>query len=96
MLVETDLSMAGYRGAAVPPMQKRTIEALQALPGVKSVGLIDRLPLYYGANSTNVFTDKTTDFRPANVTAEADLQSIPRILRCCPDAFAGRQGFHLA
>jgi predicted permease len=76
MLVETDLSMAGYRGDAVPPMQKRTIEALQALPGVKSVGLIDRLPLYYGANSTNVFTDKTTDFRPANVAAEAMIYKV--------------------
>ena len=76
MLVETDLSMAGYRGDSVLPMQKRTIEALQVLPGVKSVGLIDRLPLYYGANSTNVFTDKTTDFRPANVTAEAMIYKV--------------------
>ena len=76
MLVETDLSMAGYRGDSVQPMQERTIEALRALPGIKSVGLIDRLPLYYGANSTNVFTDKTTDFRPANVAAEAMIYKV--------------------
>ena len=75
-LVETALSMAGYSGDSVPAMQKRMIDALQAIPGVKSVGLIDRLPLYYGANSTNVFTDKTTDLRPSNAAAEVMLYRI--------------------
>jgi hypothetical protein len=58
MLVETALSMAGYSGDSVPAMQKRMIDALQSIPGVKSVGLVDRLPLFYGANGANVFTDK--------------------------------------
>jgi predicted permease len=70
MLVETGLSMAGYRGDAVPSMQKRMIDALKTIPGVKSVGLVDRLPLYYGANTSTVFTDKTSDLRPANAAAE--------------------------
>jgi predicted permease len=76
MLVETAMSMAGYSGDSAPAMQKRMIDALQTIPGVKSVGLIDRLPLYYGANSTNVFTDKTTDLRPANAAAEVMLYNI--------------------
>ena len=76
MLVETALSMAGYSGDSEPAMQKRMIDALETIPGVKSVGLVDRLPLYYGANSTNVFTDKTTDLRPANAAAEAMLYNI--------------------
>jgi predicted permease len=76
MLVETALSMAGYSGDAVPTMQKRMIDALQAIPGVETVGLIDRLPLYYGANSMNVFSDKTSDLRPANVAAEAMVYNI--------------------
>jgi predicted permease len=76
MLVETALSMAGYRGDSVPAMQKRMIDALQSIPGVKSVGLVDRLPLFYGANSANVFTDKTTDLRPANAAAEAVVYNI--------------------
>jgi predicted permease len=71
MLVETALSMAGYRGDTVPAMQKRIINALETIPGVQSVGLVDRLPLYYGANSSYVFTDKTSDLRPANAAAEA-------------------------
>ena len=41
MLASTDLSMAGYSGERVPAMQKRMIEALEAIPGVKSVGLAD-------------------------------------------------------
>ena len=41
MLVDTDLSMAGYSGDRVPPMQKRMIEAVETIPGVESVGLAD-------------------------------------------------------
>jgi predicted permease len=76
MLVETALNMAGYSGDALATMQKRMIDALETIPGVKSVGLVDRLPLYYGANSTNVFTDKTSDLRPANAAAEAMIYNI--------------------
>jgi predicted permease len=76
MLVETALSMAGYSGDSVPIMQKRMIDALETIPGVKSVGSVDRLPLYYGANSSNVFTDKTTDLRPSNAAAEAMMYNI--------------------
>src|SRR4029077_18868051 len=76
LLVETALSMAGYSADRAPAMQKRMIDALETIPGVKSVGLVDRLPLYYGANSSNVFTDKTTDLRPANAAAEAMIYSI--------------------
>ena len=76
MLVETALSMAGYRGDAVPTMQKRMIDALETIPNIKSVGLIDRLPLYYGANSETVFSDKTADLRPANGAAEAMVYKV--------------------
>ncbi len=76
MLVETALSMAGYSGEQVPTMQKRMIDSSTAIPGVKSVGLVDRLPLYYGANSTHVFTDNTSDLRPANAAAEPALYNI--------------------
>jgi predicted permease len=76
VLVETGLSMAGYSADSVPAMQKRMINALEAIPGVKSVGLVDRLPLYYGANGTHVFTDKTADLRPSNAAAETVIYNI--------------------
>ena len=44
MLVETDLSMAGYSGDGVPAMQKRMIDAMETIPGVKSVGLVGQYP----------------------------------------------------
>jgi predicted permease len=76
ILVETSLNMGGYTGDQVPAMQKRMIDALETIPGVKSVGLVDRLPLYYGNNGANVFTDQTTDLRPANATAWAATYNI--------------------
>ena len=77
MLVDTDLSMAGYRGEKVPAMQKRMIDAMQTIPGVTSVGLIDSPPLANGRpNVSTVFTDETTDLRPANAAADAIMYSI--------------------
>jgi predicted permease len=76
LLVETSLSMAGYSADRAPAMQKRMIDAFETIAGVKSVGLVDRLPLYYGANSSNVFTDETTDLKPANAAAQAMMYNI--------------------
>ena len=76
ILVETDLGMGGYRGDNVPAMQKRMIDALAVIPGVISVGSVDRPPLYYGANTANVFTDETADLTPSNVAAEAATYNI--------------------
>ena len=75
-LIETDLNMAGYRGDQLPAMQKRMIDSLQTIPGVESVGLVDRLPLYYGANESNLFTDSTTDLRPSNAAAVVMLYNV--------------------
>jgi predicted permease len=71
MLVETELSMAGYRGDQVPAMQKRMIDSVAAIPGVESVGLIGRPPLYGGGFGAAVYTDQTTDLRPSNAAATA-------------------------
>jgi len=77
MLVDTDLSMADYRGDAVPRMQKRIIDAVQKIPGVESVGLINTAPLVAGGFSGSlVFTDGVADLRPSNSVAEAYMFSI--------------------
>jgi predicted permease len=70
-LVSTALRMGGYGGEAAHIMQKKMIDAVAAIPGVQSVGVVDRLPLYYGANGGNVFRDETADLRPANAAAYA-------------------------
>jgi predicted permease len=77
MVASTDLNMSGYSGDRVPAMQKRMIVALQALPGVESVGLEDSLPL--GINSQGdsiVFNDNTSDLRPSNAITDAAIYKI--------------------
>jgi len=77
MLVGTDLGMAGYRGEAVAAMQKRMIDALETIPGVVSVGLVDWAPLSNGdSKGALVFTDETTDLKPANAAATSVMYKI--------------------
>ena len=45
MLVDTDLRAAGYSGERIPAMQRRMIDAVQAIPGVDSVGSVNYPPL---------------------------------------------------
>jgi predicted permease len=75
-LADTDLSMAGYRGDQAPAMQRRMLDAVEAIPGVESVGLVNPVPLYAGSASDLVFTDKTADLTPANAAAEAFLYKV--------------------
>jgi predicted permease len=81
ILADTSLGMAGYSGDKVPPMQKRIIEALEAVPGVESVGLADSVPLGDGSNDSNVFTDGSADLKPANAVAD------PILYRVSPEYF---------
>jgi predicted permease len=69
MLMNTIPSMAGYRGDTATALQRRMIKAMESVPGVESVGLIDVPPLYGGAHGALIFTDETSDLRPANATA---------------------------
>ena len=83
MLVETDLDMAGYRGDAVPAMQKRMIDAMTAIPEVTAAALVSVPPLHPACcNDSNVFTDEATDLRSSNAAADAVIFSIsPEYLR---------------
>jgi len=77
MLVDTDLNMAGYTGDRVLAMQKRMLDAMQAIPDVTSVALVNVPPLEPACCvESNIFTDATTDLRPSNVAATAITFSI--------------------
>ncbi len=81
ILVAADLRMAGYTGDRVLPMQKRVIDAVVAIPGVEAAGSTDVL-LLNGTNSSNVYTDRTTDLRPSNAAANVYTYHIsPQYLR---------------
>ncbi len=77
MLVRIDPTLAGYEGDGVPEMQQRMIDAVKAIPGVTSAGLVGEYPpLHVGWNNTDVFTERTTDLRPANAAADAIVYEV--------------------
>jgi predicted permease len=94
MMVETALNMAGYSSDKVPAMQRRMIDAMETIPGVTSVGLVHSPPLHMGWSGSNVFTDETTDLRPANAAATSILFKIsPGYLRAAGTALLSGRTF---
>ncbi|HMG85005.1 MAG TPA: ABC transporter permease [Terracidiphilus sp.] len=76
MLVDTTLSMAGYSGDRLHAMQRRMIDALQTIPGVKTVGFVSQIPLGGGSSTADVFTEQTTELRTANAAANVAVYKI--------------------
>jgi predicted permease len=76
LLADTDLSMAGYTGDKVAPMQRRMFDAVAAIPGVSAVGLSSTVPLGDSPGDTNVFAGNTSDLRPSNAVADALIYDI--------------------
>src|ERR1035441_3655754 len=73
MLVDTTLGMAGYSGDRIPAMQRRMIEALQTIPGVKTVGFESQIPLGGGGSTADVFAEQATDLRTSNAAANVHV-----------------------
>ena len=71
MLLRGDLRMAGYADERILEMQRRMIDAAQAIPGVAAAGYIDHQPLGVGGGDSFVYADATTDFRPTNKAGDA-------------------------
>ena len=81
ILVAADLHTAGYSGDRLPPIQKRLLDTLAAIPGVESVGITDAL-LLNDTHTSNVFRDRATDLRPANAAATPFMYQVsPDYLR---------------
>jgi predicted permease len=95
MLANTDLSMSDYSKDKMPAMQKRMIEAMEAIPGVSAVGLVGPYqPLTMGGLTPIVFTDQTTDLRPSNAAAQAFLYNIsPEYLLAAGTALLSGRAF---
>jgi len=54
LLVSYDLFTAGYSGASGAEFDRQLIAKLEALPGIQSVALSNRVPLGFGGGSTSV------------------------------------------
>ncbi|HEY1338881.1 MAG TPA: ABC transporter permease, partial [Bryobacteraceae bacterium] len=95
MLVETDLDMAGYGRERQPEVQKRMIEAMASIPGVSSVGLVNEPPLDAAVQSSAVFTDETTDFRPGNMAARVmSFKISPEYFQAAGSALVAGRSFN--
>ena len=93
MLADTDLSMTGDSAATAPAKQKRMVDALAAIPGAESVGLIDQLPLWGGSSTRSVFTDRTVDLRPATAALDSlTLHVSPDYFRAAGTALLAGRG----
>jgi predicted permease len=69
MLAGVNLASAGYSKEQIPQFNRRTIEALESIPGVEAVGSVNNYPplVYTAAFREKVFTEQTRDLKPANV-----------------------------
>jgi predicted permease len=72
MVVNVNLPQAGYSGDQLPIMEKRIVQAMEAIPGVQRAGLVTNYPplVFAAASGTHVFRDDVRDLRPGNVAAE--------------------------
>ena len=94
LLVDTDLSMAGYSNDRMPDMQKRMIEVMETIPGVTRVGLVDIPPLHMGWAVTPIFTEATTDLRPSNAVSQAVTYKVsPEYLHAASTALLAGRSF---
>ncbi len=94
VLMDTDLTMAGYRYDRVPAMQKRMIEAIETIPGVTSVGLADLTPLNGSMRWSIVFADQATDLRPSNAAGGVARYSVsPDYFRAAGTVLLSGRGF---
>lgn len=89
VVADTDLSMSGYAGHAVPDMQRHIIDALQTVPGIDSVGLINTMPLMAGGfTGAFAFADQAVDLRPSKAAADSFMFSIsPGYFRAAGTSF---------
>lgn len=67
MLAGVNLAMAGYNIERVPEMQKRMIDAVAAIPGVESAGMVNNYPplVYTAGIRANVFKENSNDLSSA-------------------------------
>jgi predicted permease len=68
MTAGVDLAMAGYSTDKVPAMQRRMIDAMASIPGVRHVGMVNGYPPLVDAavNRVNVFKEDAGDLNPSH------------------------------
>lgn len=76
VLADTDVSMGGYSGDHLVPVERRMLQQSARIPGVIAVGSINEIPLGSGGSTTPIYREGTTDFATANSVLAAEYYSI--------------------
>ena len=75
VLAKFDVQPAGYTGDSIELFQRQLLNKVQHLPGVKAAAYADTTPLG-DTDTTRIFMQQTTDFRPSNKAFEADEYNV--------------------
>jgi len=75
VLTRFDLSQAGYSGDAADQMQRRILERVARLPGVKAAGYGNTTPLS-NPSTTDVFAQQTTEFKESTKAFDTYLYDV--------------------
>lgn len=91
-LAMTDMTLAGHSDKESLPLEKRMLEQAAQIPGVLSVGIINKIPLGVGSSDSSVFRQETTDYRNSTAVMDAMNYSItPGYLKAAgTQLFSGR------
>jgi len=72
MTAGVNLANAGYTGERIPQFNRRMIDAMESIPGVEAVGLVNNYPplVYTAAFREKVFTEETHDRTASHVAMQ--------------------------
>ena len=66
VVTKFELSQAGYSSEAAAHFQRQLLERVSQLPEVKAAGYANTTPLKGDVSAADVFSQRTSDFRPSN------------------------------
>jgi len=75
-LAQADLRMAGYTGENALPVQKRLLDAAQAIPSVTDAAVVDTVPFLGQTGGWFVYRWGTTEFLPSHMVFAASTYVI--------------------
>jgi predicted permease len=75
VLTRFDLSQSGYSGDAADQLQRRILERVAQLPGVKAAGYANTTPLA-NPSTTDIFAQQTTEFKESTKAFDAFIYDV--------------------